>query len=144
MILESAQILCAVLHGRGVETPYRPTHKNHPCVLWADASYENFTWLIELARELHKEYRFRFGSDRLHASLKVIDFADNYLFESKGLTSFEQCMPETYRINGNPVRAYRAYYRAEKLAFARWTRRAIPKCFQISESNAKDGANTKA
>lgn len=144
MILESAQILCTVLHGRGVKAPYRPTHKKHPCVLWADASYANYAWLIQLARELHKEYRFRFGENRLHASMRVIEFADDYTFESIGLTNFEQCVPEKYRVLENPVRAYRAYYKAEKLAFARWTRRAIPKCFQTYASDEEDVANRKA
>ncbi|MHC4380336.1 MAG: pyrimidine dimer DNA glycosylase/endonuclease V [Planctomycetota bacterium] len=142
MILESAQILSTVLHGRGIETPYRATHQNHPCVLWADASYDNFRWLIELAHALHEEYRYRFGADRVHGSIRVIEFAETYEFESKGLTPFEQCMPEEYRVQGKPVHAYRAYYRAEKLPFARWTRRPIPRCFRNSASSA--GRATKA
>lgn len=144
MILESAQILCTVLHGRGVQAPYRSTHRQHPCVLWADASYDNYAWLIRLARALHAEYRYRFGEERTHASLRVVEFADTYVFESKGMTPFEQCVPEAYRSSGNPVRAYRAYYRAEKLPFARWTRRPIPRCLESSASRAPRSANRKA
>ena len=141
MILESAQILCTVLHGRGVDAPYRPTHRNHPCVLWADESYDNYRWLIGLARALHAEYQFRFGEQRTHASMRVIEFADNYSFESKGLTPFVQCMPEAYQISNNPVRAYRTYYRNDKLSFARWTRRGIPKCFRSFASASTKVAN---
>lgn len=141
MILESAQILCTVLHNREVNAPYRATHSNHPCVLWAGQSYDNYQWLIALARALHKEYQFRFGSHRSHASMRVIDFADDYSFESHGLTPFVQCMPAPYRFQGNPVRAYRTYYRKEKLSFARWTKRGIPKCFQSFASASIKAAN---
>lgn len=141
MILESAQILSTVLHSRGVNAPYRATHCNHPCVLWTGASYENFQWLIQLARALHEEYQFRFGSHRFHASMHVVDFADEFSFESHGLTPFAQCVPEAYRFKGNPVRAYRAYYRNEKLSFARWTKREIPKCFKSSASERRKIAN---
>lgn len=141
MILEGAQILCAVLHGRGVDAPYRATHRNHPCVIWADESYDNYLWLIKLTRALHGEYRFRFGESRTHASMRVIDFADSYQFESNGLTPFVQCMPEQYRIDHDAVAAYCEYYRKEKLTFARWTKRVIPNCFQSSESIITKVAN---
>jgi hypothetical protein len=60
MILEYAQILCTVLHESGESAPYRPTHKNHPCVLWAGESIENWKWLRDLANALNTEYKFRF------------------------------------------------------------------------------------
>ena len=70
--------------------------------------------------------------------MRVMDFADDYFFESKGLTPFVQCMPEPYRVANNPVRAYRNYYRNEKLSFARWTKRGIPKCFRsFASASAK-------
>ena len=33
MILESAQLLCSTLNMLGYDTPYKTTHKNHPCRL---------------------------------------------------------------------------------------------------------------
>jgi hypothetical protein len=42
MVLESAQMLCTVLSGYGVATPYKPTHARHPCTLWAGASLANW------------------------------------------------------------------------------------------------------
>ena len=59
MAIESGQILRAALgrHGLNEElcyefgiltksgTPWRITHKNHPCTLWAGDSRANFVWL---------------------------------------------------------------------------------------------------
>ena len=45
MILESVQLLCTALNKKGFETPYKSTHMKHPCVLWVEASYDNFEWL---------------------------------------------------------------------------------------------------
>jgi hypothetical protein len=42
MILESVQMLCTVLNKKGFLTPYKSTHANHPCGLWAEASFDNF------------------------------------------------------------------------------------------------------
>ena len=35
-------------------------------------------------------------------------------------------MPEQYKVEGDPVAAYRRFYIGEKLDFARWTRRPRP------------------
>ena len=48
MVLETAQILCTAIHNSSngdIKPPYRPTHKNHPCVKWAGLSGANFDWL---------------------------------------------------------------------------------------------------
>jgi len=42
MILESIQILPTALNKKGFVTPFKSTHHNHPCVLWAESSYDNF------------------------------------------------------------------------------------------------------
>jgi hypothetical protein len=126
MILESVQILCTALHEKGFETPYRPTHRKHPCVLWAGASYDNFSWLARLARALNDEYRFRYPRGRDHASIAVLEQIQNLSFEAVGLTEFAQAMPEPYKVPGDAVAAYRAFYLGEKHRFAAWTRRAMP------------------
>ena len=67
MILESTQILYAVLSMLdivlpdtdfdGVEvTPYKPTHKHHPSVLWVLGGHSHFSWLLELAQQLCTRY----------------------------------------------------------------------------------------
>ena len=130
MILESVQIICTALNTHGFETPYRSTHARHPCVLWAGASQENILWLTRLATALNREYRYRYRSDRDHASIAVLgeipSLAGFEGFQRRGLTDFAQAMPECYRVPGDPVAAYRAFYRGEKASFARWTRRRPP------------------
>jgi hypothetical protein len=127
MILESVQILCTVLNERGFQTPYKSTHRNHPSVRWVDQSYDNFLWLAELAAALNHEYRYRYDKDRDHASIRVLGNIINLRYESEGLTEFAQAMPDEYKVPGDAVSAYRAFYLGEKHRFARWTRRPAPK-----------------
>ena len=47
-------------------------------------------------------------------------------FEAKGLTPFPQAMPDEYKCEGDPVKAYRAFYLGEKMKFAKWTKRPKP------------------
>jgi len=132
MILESVQILCTALNRHGFVTPYRPTHTKHPCVLWTEKSHDNFLWLRELALELNIEYRYRYQREQDHASIGVLRHIESMRFESAGLTEFPQAMPEAYRVPGDPVAAYRAFYLAEKSAFATWKRRSPPPWWTVN------------
>lgn len=135
------------------DIPYRPTHKKHPVVLWAAERPSNYFWLIQLGQELCKEYTFRYG--KRHKSQDVIENClDAYLTKLEfptlmkdiipddfhkitnrleGLlllmSPFAQCMPECYRIEGNPVAAYRNYYNGDKARFAQWKKREVPYWF---------------
>ena len=135
MVLESAQILCSVLHMRGEDAPYRPTHISHPCVKWANASFSNFSWLVELAIQLNEEYKFRYEKRVNHKSIEVVNLCAEYRFEDIGLTPFMQCMPDRYRFQNNPVRAYRAYYKGDKRSFAAWKRRGAPSWYPVNSEN---------
>lgn len=126
MILESVQMLCTALNEKGFTTPYRSTHTKHPCVRWVGESFDNFQWLSDLARALNEEYRFRYQRGRDHASIAVLREISDHRFHSVGLTEFAQAMPEQYKVPGNAVAAYRAFYLGEKSAFAQWTRRPAP------------------
>lgn len=126
MILESVQIVCTALRKKGFEPPYRPTHGKHPCVLWVEESYDNLEWLAELASALNREYRYRYQRENDHASIKVLRAVDGMRYARAGLTEFAQAMPDDYKVPGNAVSAYRAFYQAEKAAFATWTRRMPP------------------
>ncbi len=126
MILESVQILCTVLNERGFETPYRSTHRQHPCVQWVHRSYDNFLWLAELTDALNHEYRYRYEKDRDHASIRVLGDILHHRYESRGLTEFAQAMPDEYKVSGNAVAAYRAYCQSEEQRCAGWTGRAAP------------------
>jgi hypothetical protein len=126
MILESVQMLCTVLNKKGISTPYKSTHINHPCVLWAESSFDNYSWLSSLAVALNEEYRFRFEKQADHKSISVLREISHHEFERLGLTEFAQAMPEKFKVPGDAVKAYRQFYLGEKMAFAKWTKTNVP------------------
>jgi hypothetical protein len=87
---------------------------------------DNFQWLGRLAVALNDEYRYRYGRQRDHASIAVLDRIRHREFESRGLTPFAQAMPAQYKVPGDAVSAYRRFYLGEKRTFATWTRRNPP------------------
>ena len=126
MILESVQLLCTALNKKGFQTPYKSTHAKHPCVLWVEESYDNFEWLVRLTLELNSEYRFRYSKDIDHKSISVLSKIEKLAYERHGLTPFAQAMPDQYKVDNDAVSAYRAFYIAEKMGFAKWTARGTP------------------
>ena len=56
MILESAQMMSAVVRLNGHDTGYKLTHKNHPCTIWARKSLSNYIWLKSLISLLHQVF----------------------------------------------------------------------------------------
>lgn len=134
MILETAQMLCTVAHANGFNAPYRATHKNHPCTLWASKSKQNWDWLIEHGIALCCEYTKRYG--KIHKSQQHIEWCRSLPIglPAIGLTPFAQAMPQQYK-HSCPVVAYRAYYHGEKASFAKWKTKK-PKWWgqQVNES----------
>ncbi len=109
MLLETAQLLSNVfsialkvpnplvsITDQNIEVPYKLTHKNHPCSLWARQSKGNFFWLIKYGRELCKEYTWRYK--RKHRSEEVIDWCDSnknlLVFQSTDIKPFVQALPD--------------------------------------------------
>ena len=133
MILESAQILCSVLWLHHIEAPYKPTHLNHPCVLWVNQSLSNWYWLKDLAGALNEEYRYRFNHTRNHKSYDVILSLEVPPLIDLGLTERPQVMPDQFK-QLDPVRAYRQYYKISKYHLAQWTKRDIPDWFLQTSS----------
>ncbi|MES9992286.1 MAG: pyrimidine dimer DNA glycosylase/endonuclease V [Candidatus Thiodiazotropha sp.] len=127
MILESVQILCTALNKKGFKTPYKSTHVKHPCVLWVEESYENYLWLTALTMALNKEYLYRYEKNTKHKSILVLEAIRAYKYENVGLTEFAQAMPEKYKVPKDAVKAYRQFYLGEKMGFAKWTKRKVPK-----------------
>lgn len=125
MLLESAQMMCAVVNRAGGTTPYKTSHANHPCTIWTRASQENFSWLTQHAKELNNQYRKRYNKRTNHKSWEVIKEVVRNNAQSicslpdLGPTPFAQAMPEEYR-NPDAVVAYRAYYRTK--GFASWNK----------------------
>lgn len=120
MTLESAQILCSAARTRlGQPAPYRATHAEHPCVVWAAARRANWDWLVRHGLALADEYGRRFG--RVHRSRAVIARMARLgpAADGRRRQGFAQVMPERYR-GRDPVAAYRRYYAGEKARFATW------------------------
>ena len=125
MVLETAQIMSAVVRISGIDEGYRLTHKNHPCTKWARESLSNWRWLYDLGFWLNIEYRYRYNHSINHKSFDVIDNLPEPDIEDIGLTPFAQAMPEECKDN-DAVKAYRAYYIQEKSHLFKWTKRDIP------------------
>ena len=132
MPLESAQMLCTVaneLCGKQV-APYKSTHINHPCTIWARQSKQNFEYLFALMVAIDIERQYRFNSAENHLSVtkliqaNILQYAD--MLPNSGLTDFAQCMPEPYKVAGDAVSAYRNYYNCEKRNLFKWTKRNTP------------------
>ena len=132
MVLETAQMLCTVLHSVGCSVPYRPTHGSHPCTKWVASSQEAFLWTISHGLALSETYTARYG--KIHACQKIIDEAGKYYSKlpSIPIAPFVQCMPEHYRVPGNPVLAYRKFYVGDKAKFAKWSKPAVTPDWFIS------------
>lgn len=104
----------------------RLSNPNHPMARWVRESSSNYAITATLAHFLSQEYTYRYK--RTHACDEhVVWLMKNPpTFARSGATMIPQCMPEEYKVNGNPVEAYRRYYRGEKARFARWTSRDPP------------------
>ena len=125
MVLESAQILCTVAHHYGLPAPYKPTHQDRPCFIWACQSHSNAEWLYHHAIALCSEYTHRYG--RRHKSQNVIEAIGPAVIATLPLgplTPFAQVMPDECR-REDPVEGYRVYYRQHKLP-APYTNRQMP------------------
>ena len=131
MILESAQIVCAVANTLGIETPYKTTHYNHPCTKWARASHSNMVWLLELLGALNAEWQYRYGHTRNHKSYDVVDSIniDSLCMQlpQQELTPFALAMPDYISSrNTDAIDAYRDYYVSEKANILAYTKREQP------------------
>ena len=132
MILEYSQLLCGVHHvtNSQYEIPYKLSHKNHPCAIWARECMENYDWLCELGICLCEEYTHRYG--KRHKSQDIIEWAMVHKpkIKSNGnKTPFALAMPDECKV-GNAIESYREYYRVNKRGFATWKDRETPYWFK--------------
>lgn len=130
MPLETAQILCTVNRKYGNNyVPYKATHANHPCTLWAGKSTSNYKWLVELGLALCKEYSHRYG--RIHkceAVIRGLATPPDTLPVGKR-TRFACAMPDDCK-SGTAVSSYRRYYKMYKRHISSYTNRHIPEWFK--------------
>lgn len=105
------------------------THPNHPCSVWARATTENYYWLLALYDSLAYEYTLRYG--REHGAYR---YSNHFQTPPVNLPEgprleFPLAMPEQYKIPGDAVASYRAYYVGDKSRFATWKGRPAPTWF---------------
>lgn len=126
MPLETAQMLCTAISTDGIDTPYKPTHKKHPCNLWLLESLDNFYWLCDLGIALCKEYTFRYG--KTHKCEAIIQWCRNNppKIASIGITKQPLAMPEECKISESVIDSYRNYYNKEKKHLHSWKNRKTP------------------
>lgn len=127
MPLETAQLLCTTvfLTDNVHKVPYKPTHANHPCAVWARQSKENYTWLVKLGLALCKEYTYRYN--KVHICEEVIrNLPPPYNLPDIPRTPFVTAMPIECVVEDNPVESYRNYYKQFKTKLAFWTKRNYP------------------
>lgn len=129
MVLEAAQIASTALYLRGVSVDgiYKPTHTSHPVVRWAADSFPNLYAVCRYGYAVGGEYAYRYGKQ--HKSIDVLSTVALHTLKSMLLpaecTPPPACMPDHYKTD-SIIESYRAYYRAEKISGARWTKRESP------------------
>lgn len=160
MVLESAQLLCTAhrvldgrdgqgfsLSGRQVKRWIHPnpaadrllyasTHVNHQCAIWVRESSYNYLWLATLMRELNNEFMRRYRKTKPHATIEKLGYALKYLPDNikRGeMTPPALCMPDEYKVEGDPVQSYRNFYCGAKARFATWTNAPVPEWFKPVE-----------
>lgn len=126
MILEAAQLACTALRTRGLETPYKATHVNHPCAKFTRRNDASFLYTVDYGLALAAEYTHRF--DKHHKTTDVLHlcresftpgmFGDGYVF-------FAQAMPEHFK-SFDAVDSYRRYINSTKDYRFKFTNREVP------------------
>jgi len=133
MILETAQLLCGVHHVTNSQyiIPYKLSHKNHPCSIWARDCIENYIWLCDLGIELCKEYTYRYG--KRHKSQDIIEWClvhNPNINENGDITPFALAMPDECKVK-SAVESYRLYYLTHKTSFSTWKNRNKPNWYNL-------------
>ena len=128
MILETAQLLCGVHHMTSKDVnhvPYKLSHKNHPCAIWARESLTNYLYLGELGLELSREYTHRYG--KKHKSQEIIEWCliNKPQIQDIGFTTPPKAMPDEYKTE-DVIESYRKYYLGAKKTFLTWKERQVP------------------
>lgn len=114
MMVETAQLLSTACIHYGLPAPYRKTHANHPCAIWARGRAGNYSWLYQHGDEIGLEYTRRYG--KAHRSHTALLGMETSIPAPPGMTPFPNVTP----YGGDVVEAYRQLYRVEKRHLATW------------------------
>ena len=135
MPLEEAQMLCTTLWHHAPEYAeaqnlYKPVHQKHPCTLWAMQTRANYRYAYDLYQAMLVEYTHRYG--KIHGASKhqnALFYGSGYVAEG-WQTPHPECFSGLDHLKTDeqfPIRAYREFYKADKLKFARYSKgRSMP------------------
>lgn len=126
MITESLQILSTVCHiyNQPELAVYKPTHKNHPSVLWASETIDNYLWLYDMTEAMYNEYKFRFN--KTHLAGEKFKFLGIPYIKNEGLTPIRYGFKNKKYYFDDRVLGYRTYLLNEKLHCIKYTNRKMP------------------
>ena len=135
MPLDEAQMLCTALWHHDPEYAeqeglYKPVHQKHPCTLWAMQTRANYIFAYKLYSAMLQEYTHRYG--KFHGACKhqISLFQGRLRIPEGWQTPHPQCFSGLDHLKTDeqyPIKAYREFYKADKLKFARYTKgRSMP------------------
>lgn len=107
---------------------YHVTHINHPSTIWARTNRSNYEWLYSLLVALNDEYVFRYLKTHKSSAdgiISALSLAPNSITIDEFFQP-TQAMPDSYKVQGDSIAAYRAFYLVEKSGFLKWKNRPIP------------------
>lgn len=109
--------------------PVPPAPLEHPCMRWLMGSAENYEWLAAHAYAVCVEYVQRFDRQAPQAGTiaQLLRVPYGLRDRPKRATVRPQVMPAAYRVPGDAVAAYRAFYIGAVLVRASWTNREPPR-----------------
>ena len=93
--------------------------------------------LKRLVIKLNDEYKYRYEHTENHKSFEVAIKLKVPKLPKIGLLEHPQTMPDEYKVPGDPVAAYRDFYRGSKSKFATWKKRGAPDWYCLKASNLK-------
>jgi len=114
------------LEGAFEDNLYKAVHYNHPATKWARFSAQTYLWAFELAKELSREYSYRYG--KVHGCAKLLPFLSCLPknIKDSGWEDPPQCVYDECK-SDNVIDAYRKYFKIRRNEITmRWTKREIP------------------
>ena len=106
---------------------YKASHINHPSAIWVRSNMDHYRWLYDLFYQLIGEYKYRYDW-KTHKTeellMPLLDAPRNIPIVD--WVEPPQAMPDTVKVPGDSIQAYRNYYKVHKAAFANWKKRSTP------------------
>ncbi len=145
MVLEEAQMLNTAVRIHAPEFAeeadlYKKAYVPHPCTVWVRDNKMNYRFGLRLLKAMNEEYMYRYPvrstgeTNTGHASMRHFDAlveAQKYMPDHTNfVTPHPQCFSGLDHLKTDehwPIKAYRAFYRVDKIEFASYNKgRSMP------------------